>query len=693
MGFTSIDNFISEVTSGKFWRQDFMKLYSGAAGVAGNWYDLSQGGGNPAPYIHANMVLNSDFVTSGQPWIYQNLWAYTPATHLMTRTAGAGDPTLTQAMRVTAGVPYFLTYILARTAGAITPSLGGTNGTARSSAGTFREIIICGTTNQNLTFTADATFAGTIDLITIQPMVGFVPYNEFTEGALYHGGDVAPDTKHLVNFGAWTNAATGVPSVLMLVDVLGAYPRTATNSAAFQVQAGHDSFTRNIVHDCQTDWDQQTPANTTHALVVKATEGIVGGGSTASCVKLTVSNGTFVTGIVASKLVALATTSYNYAYSNYVYAWVRSTINLAAGDIAFCTDETANLASSQDVLLPALSANTWTRVRLDVSSIAMTDKDVVISIGMKVVVDKDQTFSVYWDDVRWAQSDPVIYNGGFTGNANGWSLGAGWTYNSNNVIHTAGVAPLSQVNNYVRRKCPYRITFTIGGRSAGSVTAKLGSDGIPSDTCDVNGIYEVIITAGVLDYDFFITPTTDFDGTIDGVIITPLFPRCGAGTADYGKGVRMYYALDNLLSNGAGAATTVVKYTNQDGVENRYIGATVNNTASDAACHIMHSGVGAGKFGPFLPMNAGDYGIRTIDGLQFSAAQATADAACNIIVCKPIASIPLTTTYVAAERDLMNQLPSLPKIEDGACLMFLVHSGAALAAGTGFMGYCDFAYS
>jgi hypothetical protein len=36
MGFTSIDNFISEVSAGKTWRQDFIKLYAGGTAVAGN---------------------------------------------------------------------------------------------------------------------------------------------------------------------------------------------------------------------------------------------------------------------------------------------------------------------------------------------------------------------------------------------------------------------------------------------------------------------------------------------------------------------------------------------------------------------------------------------------------------------------------------------------------------------------------
>jgi hypothetical protein len=414
-------------------------------------------------------------------------------------------------------------------------------------------------------------------------------------------------------------------------------------------------------------------------------------------VKLTISNDTFATGPVASRVVTVGsgvavTTIANYVWSKYIYAWVRSTINLDAGDIAFCTDETANLASSQDVTVGSLVANTWTRVKLDVSQIAQTDKDTIISLGMKVVNDKNQAFSVYWDDVRWAVSDGVLFNGNIYGAATGFVLGAGWAYGSNNIAHTAGnVETLTQTNCSLYAKVPYRVTMDVLTRTAGSLTVMVGG-GVTSSTISTNGENSVIVTAGTSST-ITITPTTDFDGKIANIICMPLIPRADENSATFGGGVRMYYIIDNNLSNGANASTVTIAYTNQDGTKDRQIGATINNMATDVVAHLPHSGVGAGKYGPFIPMQAGDYGIRQVDTLRFSAAQATADAAVDVLVCKPIASIPLTTAFVAAERDLMNQLPSLPKIRDGACLMFLHHSGAVTASGTAFMGYCDFAWS
>lgn len=62
---------------------------------------------------------------------------------------------------------YLLTFTMTRSAGTLTPSVGGTNGTARSSASTFAETIKAGAT-ETLAFTADADFVGTVDTVTLE---------------------------------------------------------------------------------------------------------------------------------------------------------------------------------------------------------------------------------------------------------------------------------------------------------------------------------------------------------------------------------------------------------------------------------------------------------------------------------------------------------------------------------------------
>jgi hypothetical protein len=82
---------------------------------------------------------------------------------------GAISTALSQTSAVTLieGQSYNLIYTVTRSAGGVIPSIGGTNGTERTSAGTFRETIIAGST-QVIAFTGNG-FTGTVDTITITP--------------------------------------------------------------------------------------------------------------------------------------------------------------------------------------------------------------------------------------------------------------------------------------------------------------------------------------------------------------------------------------------------------------------------------------------------------------------------------------------------------------------------------------------
>lgn len=62
-----------------------------------------------------------------------------------------------------------LTYTLTRTAGTLTPNIGGTggNGTARTASGTYTDTITCGSTNSNVVFTASSSFRGSISNVTL----------------------------------------------------------------------------------------------------------------------------------------------------------------------------------------------------------------------------------------------------------------------------------------------------------------------------------------------------------------------------------------------------------------------------------------------------------------------------------------------------------------------------------------------
>lgn len=158
-----------------------------------------------------------------------------------------------------------------------------------------------------------------------------------------------------------------------------------------------------------------------------------------------------------------------------------------------------------------------------------------------------------------------------------------------------------------------------------------------------------------------------------------------------GKGVRAYLTPSVVM--GAGTPTVQLSYTNTASVAGKLTPATpslpiVNTTAPVGS--IAHAGTGAGKFGPFLPMAAGDQGILSVQSIQFSA---TMTSGCmNLVLCKPLMTLPITTLGVAAERDLVNQLPSLPRVYDGAVLSYLMYAGANTPVNSAIYGAFDFAW-
>jgi hypothetical protein len=160
-----------------------------------------------------------------------------------------------------------------------------------------------------------------------------------------------------------------------------------------------------------------------------------------------------------------------------------------------------------------------------------------------------------------------------------------------------------------------------------------------------------------------------------------------------GAGLRSFVVITSTtgatahnLDNGAGTGT---EYVDEGGATAVHPG-TITFTASAIVPHIAHSGLAANQFGPFLPLAAGDTGVRRYNFFKLTAASLAGTAA--LVICKPLAQIPITTAAVYAERDLLNQLPSLPQIQDGACLTWLFFAGGAVAANTNFYGHVETAW-
>lgn len=163
-----------------------------------------------------------------------------------------------------------------------------------------------------------------------------------------------------------------------------------------------------------------------------------------------------------------------------------------------------------------------------------------------------------------------------------------------------------------------------------------------------------------------------------------------------GAGVRAYSVVAPTTL-GANAHNFVASYTNQAGTAGRSFPQTTAGTVSAVNSHISHSGTAANNIGPFLPLQSGDTGVRSIQTWQQTTAGGTASTFQNIVLAYPIMELQLTTQFLLAERDLFNQFPTLPEVQEasatsGACLAWLMYSGAATPANTNFFGALRFAW-
>jgi len=163
----------------------------------------------------------------------------------------------------------------------------------------------------------------------------------------------------------------------------------------------------------------------------------------------------------------------------------------------------------------------------------------------------------------------------------------------------------------------------------------------------------------------------------------------------YTNGAGLNAIFFNPASTAMGAATPNLSlgYTNSNQTGSRATPTVlpVGKTAASNS-HILYTGAtGAGKYNYAVPRQSGDAGIAQIDTIQNSISYVSGTYC--VALYKEIARFPVTTLGVAAERDFLNQLPSLPRIYDGAALYFVIGSGAATPANSAFSGNLDFIWN
>jgi hypothetical protein len=158
--------------SHRYTDQSTWEFTSGGTDIGKNWallvaqYLLGWHGEN----IKYNKVINGAFTTDTD-WTKGTGWTINTGTGKAVAT-GVSSTDLEQSIAVVDGCKYILQYTVVVTSGSVTPYVGGTAGTARSTSGTFSELIVGGSSNELLEFRG-TSFTGTIDDVSVKAQLVF----------------------------------------------------------------------------------------------------------------------------------------------------------------------------------------------------------------------------------------------------------------------------------------------------------------------------------------------------------------------------------------------------------------------------------------------------------------------------------------------------------------------------------------
>lgn len=161
------------------------------------------------------------------------------------------------------------------------------------------------------------------------------------------------------------------------------------------------------------------------------------------------------------------------------------------------------------------------------------------------------------------------------------------------------------------------------------------------------------------------------EGTTDEQILdnTAPLPRYASG-----EGVRMMAV---SVAGRTGGQSFTVSYTNSAGVAGRTTGPVVQNSVSLIGSIVTSDRANAAARGPFLPLQAGDTGVRSID----SVTMADVDVGLfTLVLVKPLAQLQLRGVDAPVEANYLTDFGQLPTIVDDAYLNFLACPSGSLAA-------------
>lgn len=130
------------------------------------------------------------------------------------------------------------------------------------------------------------------------------------------------------------------------------------------------------------------------------------------------------------------------------------------------------------------------------------------------------------------------------------------------------------------------------------------------------------------------------------------------------------------ISSRTGGQQFYFTYTNSDGVSGRVSQTVTQNTAAAPGSVTTSATATAGSSGPFIGLQAGDRGVRSIESVQMLGADTGFFA---LVLVKPLAFIQLWEQQAVYDKDFLLLEGDLPVVEDDAYLSLVVCPNGSLS--------------
>ena len=172
-----------------------------------------------------------------------------------------------------------------------------------------------------------------------------------------------------------------------------------------------------------------------------------------------------------------------------------------------------------------------------------------------------------------------------------------------------------------------------------------------------------------------------FYGFIDESVTDEQFMDNTVGLTRYanGNGVML---MPVVVAGHTGGQPFTVKYVNQDGVSDRITQTAVMGTqvTNGTILHSQQAGTAYVNNGPFLTLQAGDTGVRSVQSVTIGGVGDVGLFA--LVLVKPLATFSLFGNDSATEVDYLVDTPTIPEIQNDAYLNLIVMPNGQIAGST-----------